>query len=155
MFQFCNRRVLLAQGRDILSMISPHVRCLDTRSFTAGQMYGDMLRMQQKVKVACEGFQQVLYMDTRRGLLETEVREALTNEVMNRVVLRWNETMKNELHAVAHMLHPLRLKEIEDAERRALNEEEEEGGEGGDIASHITEGDDVKALCQKSFMASS
>ena len=80
---------------------------------------------------------------------------ALTKEIMNRVVLRWNETVNNELHAVAHMVHPLRLKEIEDVERRALNEEEEEGGDGGDMASHITQGDDVKALCQKSFMTSS
>ena len=74
MFQFCNSRVLLALGREILSVLSPAyemLRYVDTRSFTAGQMYGDMLRMKQKVKVACEGFKQMMYMDTRRGVPET------------------------------------------------------------------------------------
>ena len=63
-FQYCNSRTLVAQGREILSILSPAyevLRYVDTRTYTSGQMYGDMLLMKGKIKMACADLKHMLY----------------------------------------------------------------------------------------------
>ena len=93
MFQSYSSRVVSPLGREILCRLSPVYKVhiyVDTRSYSARKMYDDMLHMKH-----------MLYMDIMCGVPWTRVREALTKKNFYRVDLRWNEIVKNELHATS------------------------------------------------------
>ena len=169
MFQYCNSRTLVAQAREISTVLSPAyeaLRYVDTRCYGTGQVYAQVFDMKMKMKAACMKLDTMLYLDRLRKVPDAIARKDMTHEVMQIVNHRWDDMVRNELHAVAHLLHPIHLKEKDvaavkrskegvaegkevDEEEHAEEEEEEEDEEEDE--EEADERAANKALLHKSF----
>ena len=93
---------------EVLRLLEPCyevLRYVDTRVYTAGDLYTDLYNLKQQLERACEGMSYILKPDKAHMTVE-QARTLRTAQVMQALKGRWESVVRNDLHGSAYLLHP-------------------------------------------------
>ena len=108
MKEFVNDRDMRQAAIELLKLLEPIyevLRYVDTRVYTAGDLYTDLYNLKVQLERACDNMNYILKAD-RMNMTDDEARTLRTTQVMQCLSSRWEAVIKNELHGSAYLLHP-------------------------------------------------
>ena len=108
MREWVSNREKKQQALELLKLLEPVyevLRYVDTRAYTAGDLYTDLYKLKSQLQHACQSMHYILH-DDMKEMTEEQARELRTSQVMACLSSRWEGVIQNELHASAYLLHP-------------------------------------------------